>query len=457
MKKLLLIAIGAGMVVGASAQIKKQEMEPYRRSSLTMIMMDSPDLDPSIADYVHKAFVENPIPAKFNDHSIAIDLRTFKPSDIEVTQADKEEYNSLTGKKSKKGNGNGDEKAKATLGAIGAIGGVKIGPTDPAYQNVQPDSAKRNAPYFAYKYIKENNIAKHVVDKWFGAESGSLGVGLIKDRAFFNATEQEKVAAAEQSAGRSVIDAIMDNGGTELLKNSFVTVSRFRYLNGKQLAEEIMKNTAIGAQYLPQPAADAAMSAASIAATATELAVGKGYVIYTTTYLYRLVWNNDVYMAIADAANDIDKYNALKCFSLEYIGDESTYATIAGKNKTPEEATKFATVRSLDKVIAKLEKKYEVFRTKTPLVTIEPEITANIGTKECVEKGDKYEILERGIDPKTNEITYKRVGLLTVDQVGNNMGDDNDDQNASANPYTTFKGKVSKKVHVGSLIRQTTK
>lgn len=456
MKKLLLIAIGAGMVVGASAQIKKQEMEPYRRSSLTMIMMDSPDLDPTIADYVHKAFVENPIPAKFNDHSIAVELRTFSPKEIEVTQADREEFSAISGKKSKSKKGNG-EGGKIALGLLGGLVGVQIGPSDPNYQSVQPDSAKRNAPFFAYKYIKENNIAKHVVDKWFGAESGKLNENLIIERAYFNATEQEKISAAENSAGRSVMSAIMDNGGTDLLNNSFVTVSRFRYLSAKQVADEIVNNVAIGAQYMPREAADLALTTAMTVAAATEAAIGKGYVIYTTTYLYRLVWDNNVYMAIANVADDIDKYNALDCFSLEYIGDESTYATIAGKKKTPEEAVRFATVRSLDKVIAKLEKKYEVFRTKTPLVTIEPEITANIGTKECVEKGDKYEILERGINTKTNETTYKRIGLLTVDQVGNNMGEDNDDENASNSPYTTFKGKINKKVHVGSLIRQASK
>ena len=116
-------------------------------------------------------------------------------------------------------------------------------------------------------------------------------------------------------------------------------------------------------------------------------------------------------------------------------------------------AIKRATTRALDKVFAKLEKKYEVFRTKTPLASLEP-MTAYIGTKECVEKGDKYEILIREIDPATKKEKYKSVGKIAVETVGNNMGEDNDNDKASADPFTTFKGKAPKKANAGMLIRQ---
>ena len=88
------------------------------------------------------------------------------------------------------------------------------------------------------------------------------------------------------------------------------------------------------------------------------------------------------------------------------------------------------------------------------MATVAPAITAYIGTKECVEKGDKYEILMRQIDPKTNKESYKSVGKIKVETVGNNMGEDNDDENASADTFTTFKGKAPKKATSGMLIRQ---
>lgn len=120
-----------------------------------------------------------------------------------------------------------------------------------------------------------------------------------------------------------------------------------------------------------------------------------------------------------------------------------------------EEAVEYAVSRSMDKVVAKLEKENEVFRTVTPLTGVSPEITASIGTKECLKQGDKYDVLmNMGPDEKTGLTVYKSIGSLKVDTVGNNMGADNDDKDASSNTYSTFKGKLPKTAHPGTLIRQ---
>ena len=60
----------------------------------------------------------------------------------------------------------------------------------------------------------------------------------------------------------------------------------------------------------------------------------------------------------------------------------------------------------------------------------------------------------REIDPATNKEKYKSVGKIAVEIVGNNMGDDNDDEKAAAEPFTTFKGKAPKNAVPGMLIRQ---
>lgn len=455
MKKTLLLAAALFAAATASAQIKGQEMEQYRRSSLNMIMIEDPELDPSVAATVKDAFVNNPIPAKYNDHGTDASLRTFSIGSVTVTDQDRAEYQELSGKAAK--SGDGGAKAKGIMGLAGALTGIEIGPSNPAYQNIPLDSMKRYIPYVAYKYLKDKKIAKLAVDKWFGVESGALNTNLIEERAFFNATEQELINAAEQS-DRDAKSAIMDNGGHEIVGNTFITVSRFRYMNAEQMGAEIIKNAAMAAQFMPQPAADAAMSAAELSATATMLAMGDGYVIYTTTYLYRLVWNEEIFALINDASSSLDKYNALDCFSLEFVGSESASASVAAKKRTPEEAVRFATSRSLDKVLAKLEKKYEVFRTKTPLLTVTPEITAGIGAKECVEKGDNYEVLAKEVkfDKKLGQtvIAYKRIGKLKVKTVGNNMGEDNDEEEVSDSPVTVFEGKLPGKVTPGTLIRQ---
>lgn len=458
MKKLLLTTIVALFAVAAaSAQIKGQEMEQYRRSSLNMIMIEDPELDPSVAEIVKDAFINNPIPQKYNDHSADADLRTVSVAAVEVTDQDRQEYSAASGRKVKKGGkGGGLGHALASLG--GELVGVPIGPTNTAYNEAKLDSMSSYVRYVAYKYVKDQNFAKKAVDKWFNAASGKLDPTLIIDRAYFNASEMEKIQAAEEN-DRDARSAIMDNGGHEIIGNTFVTVSRFRYLNAEQMANEILTKAALGAKWAPRDVADLTMSTAEMAAEAAKLSIGEGYVIYTTTQLYRLVWNEEIFDKINAVSDDMDAYNALDCFKLEYVGEESAQSLVAKKKRTEEEAVRFATSRALDKVLAKLEKNYEVFRTKTPLLSVSPEITAGIGTKECVEKGDKYEILEKQMKPnkKTGktEITWKSLGTLTVKEVGNNMGEDNDDENASSSAVTIFGGTVPAKVVAGTLIRQT--
>jgi hypothetical protein len=439
MKKLFFTAAALVLLcaTSVSAQIKNQEFEKYRRSSLSVIMLEDPNLDPAIASLVKESFLNNPLPSKYNDHGLDVSLRTFSFGDVTITDEDKAAYNAFIGKKEQ-----------------GALASAIAGAAKEAFaQILKFDKLKEDAPYVAYKYVMNNNLAKKSVDRWFGVDGGKFNLDLLRERVAWNATELEKAAAAEASTGRSAIDYIFDNGGEEIVSNTFIPVVRFRYMSADELAAEVEAYAQIAASLIPIPQAQ---QAAMLAAKAAGLAISKigGYFVHTTTYLYRLKWNADVFNAISQTGGDLAKYNALNCFELEFVGDEKAFCSVTAVKRTQEEAVKFATVRAMDKVFAKLEKKYEVFRTKTPLATVTPAMTAYIGTKECVEKGDKYEILIRSIDPKTNKETYKSVGKIAVETVGNNMGDNNDEKNASADPFTTFKGKAPKKATSGMLIRQ---
>ena len=454
------LALTLCSIMAVNAQIKGQEMEKYRRSSLNMICLEDPRVDPAVFQYVRDAFLANPMPAKYNDHAVDAALRIVSMNDIEVGEADYAESLEAMDAKKKKDGVKGAKTAGAIVGALGALAGQAMGPSneDLRMENLEIDTVKRWIPHVAHKYFKDTNMAKLVVDKWFGVESGKINLDLVRERAMLNATEMEK-KIAEESSDLSVESYIMDNGGLEVIGNTFVTISRFRLLTAEEMAAEIVENAAIAANFLPQQLADAAITAAEIPAAAI-IATG-GTFINTNTYLFRLVWNDEVYAHINSCANDIDKYNALDLFKLEFIGQENAHAstTVGGKKRTEEEGIKYATARALDKVLAKLEKEYEVFRTKVPLIEVDPVMKAEIGTKECVEKGDKYEILEKvmKLDKETNKYTvdYKRVGVITVDEVGNNMGENNDDENASSNTYTTFKGKAPKNATKGMLIRYT--
>ncbi|MBP3353563.1 MAG: hypothetical protein IJ341_00105 [Bacteroidales bacterium] len=426
-------------VFSLTAQVKKREIsEQYRRSSLCMVMLEDPNLDASVAGLVKEAFINNPMPPKYNDHGIDKSICTFSYSDVTVTDADKKAYNALTGKK--------EQSAIANIAK------------DYAAEILALDPNKDEAPYVAYKYLQDKEFAKKLMARWWGADNpdnATINTNLLHERVAWNATELEKVAAEEATTGRSPIEYLMDNGGDEIVGNTFVPVTRFRYLSAEDLAAEVVAYAKMAASLIPIPTAQQiAMTAAEGAGMA--ITARGGYFVYSTTYLYRLRWNEEIFNAI-NKAPEIEKFNALDCFELDYIGSEKAYCSVAAKKYSQEEAVKKATSRALDKVLSKLEREYEVFRTKTPLATIEPNMTANIGTKECIEEGDKYEILMRQIDPKTQKETYKVIGKIKVDTVGNNMGEDNDDENASTNTFTTFKGKVPKNAAPGMLIRQTKK
>lgn len=105
---------------------------------------------------------------------------------------------------------------------------------------------------------------------------------------------------------------------------------------------------------------------------------------------------------------------------------------------------------------AKLEKKYDVFKTKSPLMVAEDgTLYAHIGMKEGIEPKDKYEVLERAIDPKTGRTIYKSKGTITVvkDHIWDNryMADQEPDHDSSINE-TYFEGKGD--YYNGLLIRQ---
>lgn len=461
MKRTLIILAAAAATLlsaNASAQVKGQEMEQYRRSSLTMIMLEDSKLDPEIAGLVRQAFIDTPIPSKFNDHTLPDIPKTFYTAGMSVSKEDRIAYNEFAGTKKKTkdtGDGSGGAVAKGVLGAL-----MEVGPSGEyaKWKNPVVDTTKKNAPFYAYKYIMENDLPHKVMDRWF-LEGDHLTIKTLMERAAYNATESDKVAASENADGSAgmAMDYILNNGGWDLVSNSFVTISSFRYYNADEMYFEIMNGAAIGAQYLPEGLANLTMSTADMAATSAMLSIGKGYSIYTTTYLYRIVWNEETKLAVLQGAMDINRFKEYP-FTLEYVGEETANAIVARKDKTLEEAVAFATQRALDKVIAKLERKYEVFRTKTPLLSLDP-TTAGIGNKECVEKGDKYDVLSVSMG-KNGESIYKTVGTIKVETVGNTLGEVEYD--AEGNPIetaerTTFTGKLPKSAHPGTLIRQSSK
>lgn len=282
---------------------------------------------------------------------------------------------------------------------------------------------------------------------------------LIASRGSYNASDIDIKIARQTERGL----AMLADAGEELIKNTFVVVNDFKYTN----KEEVAKKTMGLLSMVSDVAASAGMSDVRDIADATSVGVevmGKGYVIKTDAHLFKLVWDeetasifyNDYWTEDSDL--DLDRVAAFEnshIFRLEYIGTEAAWADLqstAFSKKSNVELIEVATKKAGDAVIAKLQRSYEVFRTKTPLLSGDP-LSAKIGFKEGVKKGDKYEVLEQ-ILKEDGTTEYKRVGVIKVekDQIWDNryMADE---ENPSEIQYTTFKGSKSK-YYSGMLIRQ---
>jgi len=379
-----------------TAQVKPTEVK-YRRSSLHMIMLDDKGL--VNADVIKKTFKGMPIPEKFNDHSLA--ERSFDPATIVITDADR----------------------NAPAKKQGKAGGMAKGLASGATGGLVDTTNTKDLPIKFDKYFNTNNVAKMLVAKWFNRSAkGTFDMKMIGERGSYDASALDIATAKSSKRGLSAVS----DAGVELIGNTFVVVTRFNYISMEELAAAAKKVGAVagkvGGGLAGKTGAAGNLAGKAGGALADQ---AKGYVVQTTSYLYKLVWNDSIEAVfyqdywIDDSSFDQAKKDAFDkstLFTLELVGDEKATANVlssAMSKKTDDELTAKATINAFDAVIAKLQKKYEIFRTKTPLFSGDP-ITAKIGLKEGIEAGDKFEVLEQQLDEKTGKTKYVKKGSIKV-------------------------------------------
>ena len=310
-------------------------------------------------------------------------------------------------------------------------------------------------------FLAQNNIAKELVAKWFNRSAdGTFNMDLVAERGSYDASELDVMVAQESKRG----SALLADAGEELIKNTFIVVYDYKYSN----KEESAKKTGGWLSAISTVASYAGLDVVSSVADVANIAqttMGKGYFVKTTAYLYKLKWDEEIAsrfyneMWIDESNYDPSKKEAFDntdMFQLEFVGTQVARRNLQSSifsSKTNEDLIGIATIRAADKSISKLQREYEQFRVKTPLLSGEP-ITAAIGVKEGLEKGDKFEVLEQTInDDGVTE--YKRVGIIKVDhkQIWDNSYLAEEDQTANKSGYTVFKG-AKNKFYPGMLIRQ---
>jgi hypothetical protein len=383
-----------------------QKLAPYRRSSLYMLMVD--DTSYQFSKVIKKAYLEAKVPDKFNDHNL--ENRIIKAK-VKVVDKSVDKYKQ----------------------------GIAIA-----------------------NFMEENHVAKNLIAKWFNRnKNGAFDMKLVAARGSYNASEMEVNLAKQSKRGK----ALIEDAGEELIKNTFVLISDFEYIPDSLVADKAqairndtkqIANRLGGVGRLAGGLTDVSLNASKLT---------NGYVVRATSYLYQLNWTDSASAVFyTEHWNDSTNINEERkvafdnstAYSLNYIGKEQAWAKVQAFKlsfKSQDELIADATIAAVDAAIAKLQKNHEEFRTKTQLFTTDP-LTAKIGMKESVSKGDKFVVLEQTETPE-GRTNYVKKGYITVD--GDKIWDNRVNKEASDTTQTLdrtyFKG-TGAKFYPGMLIKQ---
>ena len=397
-----------GLAASMAMTIHAQETDAnYRRSSIYSVLVNH--TDQQFASEIKEAFLQIPVPDKFNDHNLS----------VKVLNLDKK----LSGASSEKEN-----------------------------------------PLIT-EFLNNNKVASRLVGRWFNRDffTGQCNMELVKERGLYNATEFDKQLASRSARGI----AMLQDAGEDLIGNTFVLVNDIRYVDknqGAKTASSILKIFgSIAAAATGSNIDDLTDNIGDMVETI------KGFKVKINTFLYKLDWTDDIatqfyqdqYGAVPDPTKKANFDAARGNYNLKYVGKvESSGGTTSflGINEDqPVVMVRKACQRAIDENVVDLQRNYEEFRTKSPLVSVEP-ITAFVGMKEGVTAKTKFEVLEV-VELENGKHKYNRVGV--IQPIENLIWDNRfmaveEGAQGATRGYTTFRKVSGKEFSKGMLIREMT-
>lgn len=269
------------------------------------------------------------------------------------------------------------------------------------------------------KFLEANNVARRMVALWFNRDplTGECNIDKVSERGLYDADYFDVEMSKQTIRG----EAMLKDAGEELIKNTFVLVNDIRYVDKEKSAK-------IGAGILKGVGSVLGMFFGSGISDLTD-AIGdaiediRGFRVIVTSYLYQLEWNDEVankfytgyYMSNGEVNPDkVKAFNEdTQTFKLKFVGSkkvdsgETSYAGVF----EPIDMIRKVCTRSIDKSVLELQRTYEQFKVKTPIYSVDPEITAKIGMKEGITDASKYEVLEKYMT-EDGLTAYKRVGVI---------------------------------------------
>lgn len=429
-----------------STQLMGQSVTDYRRASLTMVLIENENLGKN-KKLVTDSYYAKPFPDKYNKHEI--NDKAFSTVAMKLTT--KDYLNAGFYKDTLKSMKEFLSALKQPLNPLRYV-------TADSSKAVQEPSQQELLNIYIQKYITEKNLAKQTVATWFDRKpDGTMSWDVIKERGMYSASAQAKDAAASTA---SAVDYLMD---FELIGNTYTVFNKMEFFPNEPVARAVrdaaVKETTAKLAGKPEVLLTNAMKGIDAAYEKAK----EGYTVICNTYLYQLEWNDSIAKLtnryfFSDDSNAAKQkiWDTTNLYKMKFVGKTISSSLVTfkiGEKRTEEQIIDIQVKRTIDNALAKLQKEYVQFRPVAPVATIDP-VTAQIGLKEGVEPGQKYEILEQGF----NELgvpVWKSVGSVSVDKkapIWDNTIGAEVVLDASGNPVptvsaTTFSG--GKKVELG--------
>lgn len=310
-------------------------------------------------------------------------------------------------------------------------------------------------------FCQKSYLASRLIAKWFNRKkaTGTCNMDLVQERGYKNATEVEKRVAAHSVRK----DALLKDAGEELIGSTFVLINDIRTIDRSRGSAVIGGIVSAASQ-----TASIATGAPSTRKNLGDLiATYKGFNVKIKTYLYQLVWDeesaslfyNDIYSELPDEAKKTAFENNRGKFSLVYLGmQESSGKSVSFmgiKEDQPQIMVRKACQRALDENVANLQKTFDVFKIKAPLISTDP-LACEIGMKEGVTEKSRFEVLEI-IEDENGHIRYERVAEIRP--VEGKIWDNRymaleEKSDAASLKYTTFRKHSGGNIYPGMLIRE---
>lgn len=276
--------------------------------------------------------------------------------------------------------------------------------------------------------LNENEYAKMMIARWFNMTGNDendfvFNMETVKKRGNYNATESDVKMARNTVRGVASISDM----GEELINNSFILVNDITYVTAEEKAEVAKIATKVSLEILGAFIGKNMDNTIQIVHDFADSFTG--FNVKTHSYLYQLKWNDSIaaifydnyYIETPDSARLAAFFADSTTFRMQYVAHEYEFdekSTFKGSYDR-NELIRMGCTRSMDKNIAALQKKYEDFKVKTPIKSIEVNAkgkvvgyNAEIGLKEGITKKSKFQVIQKIVDEKRNRVSYRYIATL---------------------------------------------